>query len=67
MMYRDKIGQVAGKIWHFLNEHGTTTVAKLKKELEAGDALCMQGIGWLAKEDKIDFVEKGKSLSVKLR
>jgi len=66
-MYRDKIGRVAGQIWHYLHAHGVTTVAKLKQEMDAGDALVLQALGWLAKEDKIEFVEKPRSIAVTLR
>jgi hypothetical protein len=55
----EEIGTMAGAIWRALEVNGEMTLAKLKKNLEAESPLFDWGIGWLAREDKIDLsVEK---------
>ncbi len=58
---RDKeIGAIAGMIWQFLNSNNQVSASKLVKEIEASRDLVMQGIGWLAREGKLEFVAKQK-------
>ncbi len=69
-----RIGEVAGKVWHFLEENEESSLARLKRGLkdkvESTEEVLM-GIGWLAKEGKIEFkvkgVKKGKRYSFALK
>jgi len=65
----NKIGEVAGKIWHYLNEKGETSLNRLKLAIKEKDRLFHMGIGWLAREDKINFTrgEKMGELKVSLK
>jgi len=57
----EEIGDMAGTIWQFLSSSGPVSASKLIKEVEGSRDLVMQGIGWLAREGKLEFVaEKGK-------
>ena len=60
------IGSMAGNIWQFLSLNGPVTVAKLVRELDAPRDLTMQGIGWLAREGKIQFQESSRSRMIML-
>lgn len=61
------VGEVAGKIYHSLEVKGALEVAALQKEIEVSDsALVQQALGWLAREDKINFDKKGKAVVVSL-
>jgi hypothetical protein len=65
----ESIGEVAGLVWKYLDERGSVTLSKLSREIDAPRDLVMQGVGWLAREGKIDF-EKGarsKLISLKYR
>ena len=62
-----EIGQTAGEIWQRLSNNGTSTVAKLVKEVGQSRDTVMQALGWLAREEKIEIVEKGRSRIVTLR
>ncbi len=62
-----EIGETAGKIWEFLNENGTISISKLKKSIKVNNDLIMQGIGWLAREDKINITKKGRSTLISLK
>ena len=59
-----EIGHTAGRIWKFLDEHGATSLAKLAKELEQPRDVVMQGVGWLAREGKVEFEENSRRARV---
>lgn len=60
------IGVVAGMIWQYLDLNGPVTVSKLAKDVDAPRDLVMQGIGWLAREDKLRFEETPRSRLIRL-
>ena len=62
-----QIDSAAGTIWRYLNEHGELTLSKLKEGTTLSDQLVFAGIGWLAREEKLNFTPKGRSVSVCLR
>ncbi|MFV0446272.1 MAG: winged helix-turn-helix domain-containing protein [Planctomycetaceae bacterium] len=62
-----EIGSCAGDIWQYLNQHGPAAIAKLVKDLEQPRETILQGIGWLAREGKIEFIPgRGKARLVQL-
>ena len=61
------IGEMAGMVWCTLSENGAMTMAKLVKAIGEPRDNVMQALGWLAREDKIDIVEDGRSHVVSLR
>ncbi len=63
----EEIGQTAGLVWHFLHEHGAASVSKLTKDVPAPRDLVLQGLGWLAREDKIAFDRTARGRIVRLR
>jgi hypothetical protein len=63
----EEIGTMAGAIWHALESNGGMTLAKLKKELKAEAPVFDWAIGWLAREDKIDLVQNGRSFHISLK
>lgn len=61
------IGETAGKIYRTLEKSGPMDTASLQKEAGGLDAaLFNQALGWLAREDKINFQKKGRSWTVSL-
>jgi len=62
-----EIEHAAGTIWRYLNEHGELTLSKLKQGTTLPNQLLFAGIGWLAREEKLNFTTKGGSVSVCLR
>lgn len=62
----ESIGVVSGLVWHYLEEQGPSTLTKLARDIDAPRDLVMQGIGWLARENKIQFIENGRSKQVAL-
>jgi hypothetical protein len=62
-----QIGEAAGTIWQILNTRGSLTIAKLVKEIDAPRDVVMQGLGWLAREDKISIDEEARTRVVSLK
>lgn len=60
------IGDIAGKVWAYLNENGETSLTSLKKNLELKPDEAGYSLGWLAREGKIRFQKKGTSIKVSL-
>ena len=63
-MMKDKVLQTAGKLWKILGERGPATIAELTKILKLKSDIVHQAIGWLAREDKIKYIQKGKNILV---
>ena len=61
------IGETAGKIYRILEKSSAMEPASLQKEAGVTDsALFNQALGWLAREDKIDFQKKLRGWTVSL-
>lgn len=56
---KDKIGETAGRIWKVMQQKGEVNIAQLPKLLNEKSAIIYQGIGWLAREDKIEYRIEG--------
>jgi hypothetical protein len=66
----DRIGQTAGMIWQLLSTDGPLSQARIVKELKNGEVsrdVIMQGLGWLAREDKIWIDDETRSKMVSLK
>lgn len=55
MMNKYQIGLNAGKIWRLLNNNRPWSYSELKKASGLPDRDLNAAIGWLARENKIDF------------
>lgn len=64
--YTVQIGEAAGAIWRTLDAQGAQTLAKLVKETGLPRDLVMQAVGWLAREEKLDF-DDSRTRKVSLR
>lgn len=60
------IGDMAGEIWEYLSSHGPTPISKVVREVGGSRDLVHQGIGWLAREKKIQIEENGRNKTVSL-
>jgi len=61
------IGLVAGEIWGFLAEKEPQTLAAIKKGVTAPADVVAAAIGWLAREDKLEFTSSGRYLKIGLK
>lgn len=61
------IGAAAGKIWHYLDKNGASSVTKITNETGLSKNDVQRAIGWLIKEDKlvIEMIGRAETLSLK--
>jgi hypothetical protein len=67
MALKAEIGETAGQIYRLLSSDGPLTPAQLKNNLHAKGDVVSYALGWLAREDKIDFVLEKKTLRVQVK
>ncbi|MFT4867760.1 MAG: hypothetical protein ACI9LV_000364 [Candidatus Nanohaloarchaea archaeon] len=61
-----KIGELAGYVWRFLEDEGKSSVSSVCKAVDAPRSKVNMAIGWLAREDKLEFIDEGRGTSVQL-
>lgn len=61
------IGETAGDIWKLLNQEGSMSIPAIIRKVGKPQAAVCMGIGWLAREDKLLFIEtkRGMLFSIK--
>ena len=57
-MDKEMIGNLAGIVWRTLNEKGKLSFEDLQRETMLDSESVNAAIGWLAREDKINFDEQ---------
>ena len=57
----------AGQIYNYLNAKGEVSINKMKKDLSLSENFAEMGLGWLSREDKLEYTQKAKSVTVRLR
>jgi len=65
-LMKTKVGEMAGRVWRTLGEREEVAVSSLPQMLKEKGEIVYQALGWLAKEDKIDFHKKGGKTHVSL-
>jgi len=65
-MIKTQIGSNAGKIWNRLEkgELTNTKLSKIKKDCQLAEVDFFLALGWLAREDKIKFIDEEKNVYV---
>jgi hypothetical protein len=49
------MGESAGKLWHYLAENSPSTLGEAAKSLKLEEKVLAMAVGWLAREDMLDF------------
>jgi len=57
-----EIGFAAGDVYRFIEANGPSTLTQVKKGTGRDNAAICQAIGWLAREDKVVRLQKGKAI-----
>ena len=58
---REKVGEIAGKIWGILKQKEKVNISQLPKLVKEKSDITYQAVGWLAREGKILYnSEKSK-------
>ncbi len=63
---KQQIGDVAGAIWRVLHKKDKVALSTMPKAIKEKETLTFQAVGWLAREDKIQFQTQGKTTFVTL-
>ena len=63
----ENIGSVAGAIWHYLEINNEASVTKLTREIGENERTVLMGVGWLAREGKIDFEKRKQGTYITLK
>ena len=66
-MTAEQIGQAAGLIWTMLSESTVqVNITDVAKKTNLTTQIAYQGLGWLAREGKLNYLKKGRSVYVSL-
>ena len=57
-----EIGVTAGEVYRVLEANGPASAAQLKKATGCKDKTIHQAIGWLAREDKVVRLTRGRTV-----
>lgn len=63
---KEKVGETAGAIWRYLNDQERVAITKLPKALQVKQTIAYQALGWLAREDKIEYQTEGNVTYIRL-
>lgn len=63
----DRIGSLAGEVYRLLDEDGEKSLNQVCKAVNAPRSKVNMAIGWLAREEKLEFVEEGRGTAVQLK
>ena len=63
----ENIGSVAGVIWRYLENNDEATITKLTRELGETERTVLMGVGWLAREGKLDFERRKQGTYITLK
>ena len=55
-------GENAGKVYEFLSANPKVTIVEIKKLIKISDKEVAYGLGWLAKEGKIEVEKVGRKV-----
>ena len=62
-----EIGEAAGRIWRYLAQHEAVTLRQLQRGTTLSERLLLMGVGWLAREGKLCFVQERRVLKLALK
>lgn len=62
-----EIGIVAGEIWHYLDQHGETSLSILVKGIDRPRDLVLMSLGWLSREGHVILQQQDSDCKVALR
>ena len=60
------VGETAGVVWQYLTDHGRTTLTTLERGIGAPRESVLMGVGWLAREGKVELSQERRSVYVRL-
>jgi hypothetical protein len=67
MVMNEEIGRIAGEIWHLLKDRGEMSLSGVVMALNTSQSTAYMALGWLAREDKVEFVKKRRGIVARLK
>jgi hypothetical protein len=67
MVMNEEIGRIAGEIWHLLKDRGEMSLSGVVMALNTSQSTAYMALGWLAREDKLEFVKMRRGIIVRLK
>ena len=52
---QEQIIESAGQIYNYLSNKGEVSINKMKKDLSLNENFAEMGLGWLSREDKLEY------------
>jgi len=65
-MTREKIGEAAGRVWETLAAKGEIGLSQLPRIAKLKSDVTYQALGWLAREDKIQYRSRDGKVYISL-
>lgn len=62
-----EIGIIAGDIWHYLDQHGESTLTDLVRGIDKPRDSVLMSVGWLAREGHVVLQQIEKDYKISLR
>ena len=62
-----EIGITAGDIWHYLDEHGKSSLDDITRGISKERDIVLMSTGWLAREGHVIIGGKGPNYEIRLR
>lgn len=63
---KEKIGINAGLIWNYLHENNERTLKEVKKACKLTEKDMYAALGWLAREEKIEFEDLENDIKIRI-
>ncbi len=63
---QNRIGEVAGEVWNFLEDEGEASLSSVVDAVDAPRSRVNMAIGWLACEGNLEFIDRGRGNAVRL-
>ena len=63
----DRIGEIAGEVYDVLEDDGKSSLSALSGSVDAPRSRVNMAIGWLAREDNLEFDDEGRGTHIQLK
>ena len=59
-----ELGICAGDIWHYLDQHGETSLSSLAQGIDKPRDMILMSLGWMAREGHISLKGEGSDYTI---
>jgi len=66
-MLKNDIGVNSGEIWRLLLDKGALSIRQIREFTGYRERMIILALGWLAREDKINFLDKHETIYIELK